>query len=325
MNTITRRTLLRTAGLVGGGAALAHLFPPSIARAYALLGQAPPADPLAAAAAARAQTAAAPIAATKLTDTLTMLSGPGGNVVVLNGPDGKIVVDTFVQGAFAPLKQRLDAMGSSPILYAVDTHWHFDHADNNESFQKADAAVVAHENTRKRLSEPHELLGMRFNPVPAGALPTETFAQSHTLKANGEQVNLGYIPPAHTDTDISVHFTRGNVLHLGDTFFNGAYPFIDAGTGGHINGMIAAADRALKMVTATTRIVPGHGPLADRGALVKYRDVLVTVRDRVAKLKKAGRTEKEVVAAKPTADLDATWGKGFMQPDVFVGIVYNTL
>jgi cyclase len=325
MNTITRRTLLRTAGLVGGGAALAHLFPPSIARAHALLGQAPPADPLAAAAAARAQTAAAPIAATKLTDTLTMLSGPGGNVVVLNGPDGKIVVDTFVQGAFAPLKQRLDAMGSSPILYAVDTHWHFDHADNNESFRKADAAVVAHENTRTRLSEPHELLGMRFNPVPAGALPTETFAQSHTLKANGEQVNLGYIPPAHTDTDISVHFTRGNVLHLGDTFFNGAYPFIDAGTGGHINGMIAAANRALKMVTATTRIVPGHGPLADRGALVKYRDVLITVRDRVAKLKKAGGTEKEVVAAKPTADLDATWGKGFMQPDVFVGIVYNTL
>lgn len=325
MNAINRRALLRTAGVLGGGAALAHLFPSSIARASALLVQAPPADPLAAAAAFRAQMAAAPIEATKLTDTLTMLAGPGGNVVVLNGPDGKVVVDTFVQGAFAPLKQRLDAMGSSPILYAVDTHWHFDHADNNESFRKADAAIVAHENTRKRLSEPHDLLGMRFNAAPAGALPTDTFAQSHTLKANGEQVNLGYIPPAHTDTDIYVHFTRGNVLHLGDTFFNGMYPFIDASTRGNINGMIAAADRALKMVNASTRIVPGHGPLADRGALVTYRDVLVTVRDRVAKLKKAGRTEQDVIAAKPTADLDPAWGKGFMMPDVFVGIVYNTL
>jgi glyoxylase-like metal-dependent hydrolase (beta-lactamase superfamily II) len=324
MATITRRDLLRTAGVLGGGAALAHLGPFSVARAYALLRQAPQ-DPVAAAAASRAQMAATPIEAAKLTDTLTMLSGPGGNVVVLNGPDGKVVVDTFILGAFAPLKQRLDAMGSAPILYAVDTHWHFDHADNNESFQQAGATIVAHANTTKRLSETHELLGMRFAPAPKAALPTQTFTQSHALRANGEQINLAYAPPAHTDTDITVHFTRGNVLHMGDLFFNGMYPFIDATTAGNINGMIAAADRALKLVNATTRIVPGHGPLADRGALVKYRDVLVTVRDRVAKLKKAGRTEVEVVAAKPTADLDGVWGKGFMMPDVFVGIVYNTL
>jgi glyoxylase-like metal-dependent hydrolase (beta-lactamase superfamily II) len=324
MRTMTRRALLRTAGFLGGSAALAHLFPPSIGRAYALLQQ-PPQDPLAAAAAFRAQFAATPIELTKVTDTLTMLSGPGGNVVVLNGPDGKVIVDTFVQGAFAPLKQRLDAMGNAPILYAIDTHWHFDHADNNESFRMADATIVAHANTAKRLSETHDLLGMRFNPAPKDALPTQTFTQSHTLKANAEQINLAYVPPAHTDTDITIHFMRGNVLHMGDLFFNGMYPFIDGSTGGNINGMIAAADRALKLVNVTTRIVPGHGPLGDRGALTKYRDVLVTVRDRVAKLKKAGRTEKEVVAAKPTADLDPVWGKGFMMPDVFVGIVYNTL
>jgi len=322
MRTITRRDLLKTAGVLGGSAALTDLFPSSIA--YALLQQ-PPQDPVAAAAAARKEMAAAPIDATKLTDTLTMFSGPGGNVAVLNGPDGKVVVDTFIVGAFAGLKQRLDAMGNAPILFAIDTHWHFDHADNNESFQKAGATIVAHANTTKRLSETHDLLGMRFTPAPKDALPTETFTQSHTLKANGEQVNLAYVPPAHTDTDITIHFIRGNVLHMGDLFFNGMYPFIDASTGGNVNGMIAAADRALKLVNATTRIVPGHGPLGDRGALAKYRDVLVTVRDRVTKLKKAGQTEKEVVAAKPTADLDAVWGKGFMMPDVFVGIVYNTL
>ena len=324
MSTFTRRDLLRTAGVLSSGAALAHMFPPAVARAYALLQQAAE-DPAAATAAFRKQTAATPIEAIKLTDTLTMFSGPGGNVAVLNGPDGKIVVDTFILGAFAPLKQRLDAMGSSPIVYAVDTHWHFDHADNNESFQKAGATIVAHANTTKRLSEPHDLLGMHFPPAPKAALPTQTFTQSHTLTANGEQINLAYVPPAHTDTDITIHFTRGNALHMGDLFFNGMYPFIDASTGGNMNGMIAAADRALKLTNSTTRIVPGHGALGDRGALTKYRDVLVTVRDRVAKLKKAGRTEKEVVAAKPTADLDPVWGKGFMMPDVFVGIVYNTL
>jgi cyclase len=320
---MNRRELLKIATVVGGGGVIAHLLPPSVARAYALVQQAAaPADPLAA---MRAQMAAVPIEVTKLTDTLTMLSGPGGNVVVLNGPDGKVVVDTFIQGAFNPLKQRLDALGSAPIAWAIDTHWHFDHADNNESFRKAGAQVLAHENTRKRLSEPHDLLGMHFNPAPPGAMPTQTFAQTHALKANGEQIDLGYIQPAHTDTDIYIHFTRGNVLHLGDTFFNGTYPFIDASTGGRINGMIAAADRALKMSSGTTRIVQGHGPLGDRAALVTYRDVLATVRDRVQKLKSAGRTEKDVVAAKPTADLDATWGKGFMQPDMFVTIVYNTL
>jgi glyoxylase-like metal-dependent hydrolase (beta-lactamase superfamily II) len=325
MNILTRRDLLRTAGVLGGGAALASLFPPSIARGSTLLQQAP--DPAAAAAAARAGTAKTPIDVTKLTDTLTMFSGPGGNVVVLNGPDGKVVVDTFVQGAFAPLKQRLDAMGNTPIVSVVNTHWHFDHADNNESFRSVKAAVIAHQNTTKRLSETRDLLGMRFLPAPNGALPTETFDQLHNMHVNGDLVHLGYVPPAHTDTDITVYFTDGEVLHMGDLFFNGMYPFIDASTGGNINGMIAAADRALKLanVAMTIKIVPGHGPLGDRDALTKYRDMLVTVRDRIAKLKKAGRTEKEVVAAKPTADLDATWGKGFMMPDVFVGIVYNTL
>jgi cyclase len=313
---ITRRELIKTATAFGGSAFLAHLFPESIGRAYAQAQRAAaPADQLAT---MRAQMAAVPIEALKLSDTLTMLSGPGGNVAVLNGPDGKIVVDTFILGAWPALKQRLDGMGNAPIKLAIDTHWHFDHADNNESFRNAGAGILAHENTRKRLSESHDLLGMKFAPAPMAARPTDTFTQTRTMQANGERLDLGYIPPAHTDTDIYVHYTRANVLHLGDVFFNGMYPFIDASTGGSINGMIAGTDRMLK-------IVPGHGPLGDRAALTKYRDVLVTVRDRVQKLKTAGRTLAEVQAARPTADLDATWGKGFMMPNDFVGIVYNTL
>ena len=207
----------------------------------------------------------------------------------------------------------------------IDTHWHFDHADNNANFRKAGASVIAHENTRTRLTQTHELLGMKFSPAPPEALPTQTFKDRHALTANGDQVALGYVPPAHTDTDIYIRFSKGNVLHLGDLFFNGIYPFIDAGTGGSINGMIAAADMTLKMVDASTKIVPGHGPLADKAALTKYRDMMVTVRDRVQKLKTGGRKVEEVVASKPTADLDPTWGKGFLNPDMFVGIVYNTL
>jgi glyoxylase-like metal-dependent hydrolase (beta-lactamase superfamily II) len=216
-------------------------------------------------------------------------------------------------------------MGSAPIRTLIDTHWHFDHADNNANFRMAGAQILAHENTKKRLLEAHDLLGMHFPPSPANALPTQTFTASQRLQVNGENLSLIYIPPAHTDTDISIQYPRANVLHLGDTFFNGVYPFIDASTGGRVNGMIDAATKALGMVDAGTKIVPGHGPLADRAALTRYRDVLVAVRDRVQKLKSEGKTVEEVVAAKPTAEFDATWGGGFMMPDVFVGIVYSTL
>jgi len=325
---MTRRELLKRAGIFGGAAAAASVFPPDVRRAFALAQQAAPAANTLAA--TRAQMAAMPIQQTALTNMMAMFSGPGGNVVVRNGEEGKVVVDTFVQGAFAALKQRLDAMpGNAPIVATINTHWHFDHADNNESFRSAGSKILAHENTKRRLSQPHDLMGMHFVAAPAAALPTQTFGQSEhlTFELTGteEYVDLGYIQPAHTDTDIYVYFAIGDVLHLGDTFFNGQYPFIDAGTGGKINGMIAAAEKGLKMSNATTRIVPGHGPLGDRAALTRYRDMLVAVRDRVQKLKTEGRTEKDALAAKPTAEFDATWGQGLIQPDVFVSIVYNTL
>jgi cyclase len=307
--SLTRRDLLRGSALLAGGALLARAWPLA-AQAQDQLAQ------------MRAQMGAAPIQALKLSDSLTMLSGPGGNVAVLNGPDGKVVVDSFVQPAWDGLKKALDGLGPAPAKALIDTHWHFDHADNNQSFRKLGAAVVAHENTTKRLSQTHELLGAKFPAAPPDALPTQTFKDSHKMDANGEQVVLGYIPPAHTDTDIYIHFAKANVLHLGDLYFNGMYPFIDMSTGGSINGMIAGTDLALKLASGTTKVVPGHGPLGDKTALTAYREMLADVRDRVQKLKKSGRTVDEVVAAKPTAHLDATWGKGFMQPDQFVRIVY---
>jgi glyoxylase-like metal-dependent hydrolase (beta-lactamase superfamily II) len=251
-----------------------------------------------------------------------MLSGPGGNVVVMFGREGKVVVDSFVQPAWPRLKAALDALDGSPLKTLIDTHWHFDHSDNNANFRSAGAGIVAHENTKKRLSEPHDLLGMHFEPSPADALPTDTFADRRSVPANGDQIILAYVPPAHTDTDILVHFSKGNVLHMGDLFFNGTYPFIDASTRGNINGMISASGRALQMVDDKTRIVPGHGPLGDRAALQRYRTMLTAIRDKVRAQKAKGATLEQVQADQPTAEFDAQWGKGMMRPNEFVALVY---
>jgi cyclase len=315
---ITRRQLLRSAL---GSTTLIPFARTRFADLIAAGGH-QAADPLAE---RRAKMGAIPIVSTRLADNLTMLAGPGGNVIVLNGPDGKLVVDTFVQPAWPALKQLLDAMGKAPVKLLIDTHWHFDHTDNNEQFRKTGAAILAQVNTKKRMAQAHDGLGMHFPPSPAAALPTQTFVDLHKLQLNGERVEAGRIPPAHTDTDAYVHFARGNALHMGDVFFNGTYPFIDASTGGSINGQIAGASLGLRLSDNTTKIVPGHGPVADKAALTAYRDMLVTVRDRVQKLKAGGRSLAEVTAAKPTADLDATWGKGFMPASDFVAIVYNTL
>ena len=326
MTESSRRRFLHDATILAGGVVALRYVPGRTIStpAYADMLQAATAqaDPVAA---MRAQLAGAPIQTTKLADGLVMLSGPGGNVVVSYGPDGKFVVDSFVQPAWPKLKSTLDTLGGGPVKTLIDTHWHFDHADNNANFHAAGAGVLAHTNTRKRLTEPHDLLGMHFEPAPAAALPTDTFTDKRSIAANGELLALSYVPPAHTDTDIFVHYTKANVLHMGDVFFNGMYPFIDVSTGGNINGMIAGADRALAMTNGRTRIVPGHGPLSDHAGLLKYRKVIATIRDRVRTQKRAKKTLAQVQAARPSAEFDAAWGKGMMPPNDFVALVYNTL
>ena len=318
-----RREILR--GVVGltGGALLAHVFPGTL-RCAGAQGTAPAADPLAA---IRAQIGAVPIQTSKLAENLTLLSGPGGNVVVLNGADGKIMVDTFLAPAWPKLIEALEGMGSAPVKTVIDTHWHFDHTDNNAALHGAGATVVAHENTKKRMSETHDLpvMGLHFEPSPAEALPQETFAASKRLKANGESLTLQHLAPAHTDTDIYVLFEKANVIHMGDTFFNGFYPYIDSGTGGKVSGMIAAADKVLALASKDSKIIPGHGPLGNKEDLTKFRAMLVTVHDRLQKMKAAGKSMEETVAAKPLADLDAAWGKGLFNSDQFVQVAYLAL
>lgn len=331
----TRREMLRNTAAFVGSALLAQVFPRALyaavpagfrARplAFAAQGTAPAVDPLGG---IRAQIGAIPIQTQKLAENLTLLSGPGGNVVVLNGPDGKIVVDTFLSPAWPKLKETLDGIGSATLKTVIDTHWHFDHTDNNAALHGAGATILAHENTKKRMSETHDLpvMGLHFEPSPADALPQETFASSKRLKANGEGLALQHFAAAHTDTDIYVLFEKANVIHMGDTFFNGFYPYIDSGTGGKISGMIAAADKILALASMDTKIVPGHGPLGSKEDLTKFRAMLVTARDRVQKLKSAGKSAQEVVAEKPFADLDTIWGKGLLNSDQFVQVVYLAL
>jgi cyclase len=324
----TRREMLRNYAGFAGSALLAQLCPASLLSAGVpgLRQQAstPPTDSLAA---MRAQMGSAPIQAQPLAENLTLLSGPGGNVVVLNGPDGKIVVDTFLLPAWPKLKETLDGLGNAPLKTVIDTHWHADHTDNNANLHAAGATVLAHENTKTRMAEPHDsaLFGLHFPASPADALPQQTFSASQKLQANGEIVMLQYFQPAHTDTDIYIHFQKANVIHMGDTFFNGFYPVIDASTGGKIDGMIVAAGKVLPLADNNTKIVPGHGPLGNKADLTKYRDMLVVARDRVQKLKTAGKSADEIVASKPLADLVPVWGHGMLSSDMFVQMIYSAL
>jgi cyclase len=331
----SRRNVLRGSITLAGSAFLAHLVPATLlhASAAAHAQETSPADLLAS---MRAKFNAVPMETQKLADNVTMFDGPGGAVTVLNGPDGKFVVDTFVAPAWPRLKEALDGLGSAPLKYVINTHWHFDHTDNNAHLHAAGATVLAHENTKKDMSEPHDLpvlyrgaagalAGLHFDASPVEALPQQTFRGSYELQANGETLALQHVAPAHTDSDIYVHFQRANVIQMGDLFFNGMYPYIDPGTGGNINGMIAAADKILSLADNDTKIVAGHGPLGNKADLTKALDMLITSRDRIEKLKSEGKSALEAVAEKPFADLDPVWGNGIINSEQWVQIVYLTL
>ena len=274
---------------------------------------------------ARRTAAASSVTVQKLRGNVSVLMGAGGNIAVLTGPDGKLLVDAGFAGARSKISSALASIGSHPIKHLINTHWHFDHTDGNEWVHSVGAAILAHTNTRKHLSTTTRVEGWNFTfpPAPAGAIPAEVFDDERTLKLNGTMIALQHYAPAHTDSDISVHFTDADVLHVADTFWNGNYPFIDYSTGGSIDGMIRATEANLAKVTNTMIVIPGHGEVGDKSQLAFYRDLLVGTRGKVAALKKQGKSLDEVVAAKLTAATDARWGNGFRSPKDFIGDVFQ--
>ncbi len=263
----------------------------------------------------------------KLSDTVYMMTGSGGNLGLSAGADTVFLIDD----QFAPLTPKIKAaiakVTKKPVKFLINTHWHFDHVGGNENMGKAGVLIFAHENVRKRMSSEQfiEFLGMKTKPDPKIALPVVTFTSEVTFHVNGDEVRAFHVDNAHTDGDTIVHFTKSDVIHTGDTFFNRLYPFIDTSSGGTVDGMIAATDRVLAMAGEKTRIIPGHGPLASRADLKNYRDMLATVSGRVKTQVKAGKKLEDVVASKPTAEFDAVWGKGFLSPDKFVEMLYGNI
>ena len=267
------------------------------------------------------------IKTTHLGDTIYMLEGQGGNITVAVGKDGIIMVD----GQYAPLhdkiKAAIEAISKKPIKYLINTHFHGDHTGGNELFARDGATIVSQVNVKNRLAAgtSNGLTGAKTPPAPPAALPSDTYSNFSKIRLEGRVADLKHIANAHTDGDTYVWFKTANVLSTGDTFTNGRYPNIDFANGGNIRGMITATDAYLKLVNARTRIVPGHGPLADKAALMEYRTMLISAHDRMAKLVKEGKSEDEAVAAKPFTDFDAKWAPTELASKNFVRVVYHSL
>lgn len=267
------------------------------------------------------------IKTTDLGHNTYMLEGMGGNITVAVGQDGIIMVD----GEFAPLhdkiKAAIEAVSKEPIKFLINTHFHGDHTGGNEPFAKDGAVIVANENVAKRLAAgtTNGLTGAKTPPAPSDAIPTKTYKGTLTLKIKGRTAQLRHIANAHTDGDTWVVFKDANVISTGDVFTNTHYPNIDFANGGNIKGVIKGADAFIKAANDETKIVPGHGPLGKKADVEAYRTMLVTARDRIAKLIAEGKSESDVLAAKPLADLDAKWAANDQAAQNFMRVVYNSL
>ena len=260
-----------------------------------------------------------------LRGNISALIGSGGNIAVLPGGDGKLIIDSGFLGTRSKIADALSNLSPDPIKHLVNTRWHFDHTDGNEWMYSAGAVITVHENTKKHLTTSTQVEDWNFTfpASPAGAIPTDLFTTDKTLHLNGITIALKYYGPAHADGDISAYFVEADVLHTGDTWWNGHYPFIDYSTGGNIDGMIKAAEANVATVTDKTIVIPGHGPVGGKAEMIAYRDMLTDIRDQITTLKEHGKSLNEIVAAKSTAAYDAKWGGFFINGEFFTKLVYK--
>lgn len=256
---------------------------------------------------------------------VSALYGSGGNIGALAGPDGIFMVDAGIRVSRPKIEAALKGISGKPLRYMVNTHWHWDHADGNAWVHEDGATIIASARTTRHMGETIrvEEWGHTFTPMEQGARPTMVVSSDKSMVFGDERIVIREYMHSHTDGDLSVYFSKADVLFTGDTWWNGLYPFIDYAEGGGINGMIAAADENIRLAGEHTIVVPGHGPEGGKTDLVAYRDMLVTIRDNIASLKKKGLTLEQVIAQRPTAAFDDKWGNAVISPALFTTLVYR--
>lgn len=253
-----------------------------------------------------------------------MITGKGGNIGVFTGKDGTFVIDD----QFAPLTDKIlkaiKAVGGDSPRFLINTHFHGDHTGGNENLGKTGTLIVSHHNVRKRLENGSfiQAFGMKSAPAAEAALPALTFSKKIKFHINGETVKAIHVSAAHTDGDSFIHFPTANVVHAGDLFFNGFYPFIDAAHGGTVKGVIRGVDQILAITDDNSKIIPGHGPLADRQQLVAYRSMLATAYERLLKLKNEGISADDAIVHGPLDDLEKEWGDGIFSGERWIKVIY---
>jgi cyclase len=262
-----------------------------------------------------------------LAENVYFLHGSGGNTVALLGPDGTLLVDTEFAPVAPKLQAALDELGAGPTRYVISTHYHHDHTGGNAFFRKAGAVLIAQTQCRVRLlATQYSPYWGHFSPViPEADAPSLTFETSLTLNFDREEVTAWHLRPAHADDDAVVYFKHANVVHMGDIYINGLYPYIDIGAQGTIDGYFPVLDGVLAKIDARTLVIPGHGPVSDRRELQACRDLLWTVRNRVAALIGQGRSLEEIMAAGPSREFDEAWASDRVGPDGFVAMIYQSL
>lgn len=265
--------------------------------------------------------------ATLLSPTVTMIKGRGGNIAVSAGEDGVFIIDDQLQPLTDQLLAAIRKISDQPIRFVINTHYHGDHVGGNETIGKSGAVIIAHDNIRLRMSrdEFNNFMGETTPAWPKEALPVVTFNDRVTLHLNGEPVAVTHVPHGHTDGDSIIYFPISNVLHMGDDYFNGLYPYIDLDGGGSIQGMIDAVELGMELSNSETQIIPGHGPLSDLAGLTAYHDFLVAARDNVQALIDQGMSLEQTVAANPTAEWDEALGKVWITPEQLTIFIYNSL
>ena len=276
---------------------------------------------------ASAQQKAVEFTSFQLSDTVYMLTGSGGNVGISTGEDGVFIIDDQVKPVTAGLLKAIGKISNKPIRFVINTHYHADHTGGNEAIGRSGTVIISHDNIRKRMTTEQVsiFMGKTTPPSPREALPVVTFNDRMSLHLNGEPATAYYVANGHTDGDSIIHFPASNVIHMGDMYFNGLYPYVDLDAGGSIQGMVNAADLALSMADENTRIIPGHGPLAMTEDLKNYQDFLIKASANVQQLIDQGMNLQQIIAANPTKEWDETLGKAWITPAQFVTFIYNSL